>query len=529
MAKGLTKNAKFMLGTIAVVVGIAILYFILANMLFKRTHEMLLSSIENRSQMTVAKLASDISFQFAAGLNDEIRDAFEAHIEANPEVKLLAIIDKNGKTVVNVGTAKTPLATLRTKRMESFKPQVENDLLTATAPCFHGSGSQVIGHIIYAESTAMYSGYRQQMIIVAIVASILGILIIAKLIHAQIRIALENMKLYRNLETQAEDLKTTNLTMEHEIQHRIKAEQALEQYKDQLEDLVEERTRDLKQAQHRLVETSRRAGMADVATGVLHNVGNVLNSVNVAINLMQRLNQGSKVPGLANVTRDLNQHSTDLGQYLATDDRGKKMLIYMEKVIDALQKEHRAMSEQIAETVQRVKQINTIVSVQQSYAKLGGTSELCTAQELVEDALDILSASLTRHQITVIREDEPLPNIVIDKYKVVHILVNLLSNAKHALKQSDENNRAITTQINQGDNGNLCISISDTGIGIPAENLERIFNHGFTTRKDGHGFGLHNAANAAKELGGSLNVHSAGTGKGARFDLELPMRRHDSD
>jgi signal transduction histidine kinase len=66
------------------------------------------------------------------------------------------------------------------------------------------------------------------------------------------------------------------------------------------------------------------------------------------------------------------------------------------------------------------------------------------------------------------------------------------------------------------------ITVTDNGVGIPPENMARIFNHGFTTKKDGHGFGLHSGANAAKEMGGSLTAHSDGPGKGATFTLELP-------
>ena len=69
------------------------------------------------------------------------------------------------------------------------------------------------------------------------------------------------------------------------------------------------------------------------------------------------------------------------------------------------------------------------------------------------------------------------------------------------------------------------ISYIDNGIGIPADNLTRIFGHGFTTRKEGHGFGLHSGALAAKELGGALTVESDGPGKGATFTLEFPIQR----
>ena len=70
------------------------------------------------------------------------------------------------------------------------------------------------------------------------------------------------------------------------------------------------------------------------------------------------------------------------------------------------------------------------------------------------------------------------------------------------------------------------MEVTDNGEGIPKENLTRIFQHGFTTKKTGHGFGLHSGSNAAREMGGSLNVRSDGTGTGATFILELPLNKN---
>jgi signal transduction histidine kinase len=82
--------------------------------------------------------------------------------------------------------------------------------------------------------------------------------------------------------------------------------------------------------------------------------------------------------------------------------------------------------------------------------------------------------------------------------------------------------KQVTLRVASGE-GRVRVSVIDNGVGIPAENLTRIFNQGFTTRKDGHGFGLHSGALAARELGGSLHVHSDGAGQGASFTLELPL------
>ena len=107
---------------------------------------------------------------------------------------------------------------------------------------------------------------------------------------------------------------------------------------------------------------------------------------------------------------------------------------------------------------------------------------------------------------------------------MLQILVNLIRNAKYALDDRGHSDKRMTLRIGLNGNNTVKIAVIDNGIGIPAEHLTRIFEHGFTTRKEGHGFGLHNGALAAKDLGGSLTAHSDGPGKGAMFTLELPLR-----
>src|SRR5206468_3937091 len=124
--------------------------------------------------------------------------------------------------------------------------------------------------------------------------------------------------------------------------------------------------------------------------------------------------------------------------------------------------------------------------------------------------------------VQAVREFKDVPDVTVDKQKVLQILVNLIRNAKHACDETGRPDKRLTLGIANG-NGRIKISVRDNGVGIPPENLTRIFNHGFTTRKDGHGFGLHSSALAAKEMGGSLSVHSEGQGRGATFILELPV------
>jgi signal transduction histidine kinase len=273
------------------------------------------------------------------------------------------------------------------------------------------------------------------------------------------------------------------------------------------------------EAMHRkLVDASRQAGMAEVATGVLHNVGNVLNSVNVSCNLVARdLNQ-SKSTNLTRVAAMLNEHEKDLGTFITSAPKGKAIPGYLTQLAEVLAGERTGMLEELKTLQKNIEHIKGIVAMQQSFARVSGVTEIVNVTELVEDALNMNSMQL-------VREYPPeLPAISTDKHKVLQILINLIRNAKHACDDSGQNEKRLVVSVTNG-HGRVRISVKDNGIGIPAENLDRIFSHGFTTKKDGHGFGLHSGALAAKEMGGALAVHSDGAGKGATFTLELPVSR----
>lgn len=275
-----------------------------------------------------------------------------------------------------------------------------------------------------------------------------------------------------------------------------------------------------------LVVASRHAGMAEIATGVLHNVGNVLNSVNVSTNLVADQLRRSKAASLAKAAQLLSEHRGDIATYLAHDPKGRQVPPFIEAIAVEITQEQAAMTKEMQALQTNVDHIKQIVGMQQSYAKISGATEHVDPVQLFEDALRMVSSSLTRHQVTVNREFARTPTVHVDRHKVLQILVNLLSNARQAAKISAGEHR-ITLRI-AGADDRVRLAVADNGVGIPAENLARIFSHGFTTKKTGHGFGLHSCANAAKELGGSLSVHSAGPGLGATFTLELPLARHSA-
>ncbi len=279
----------------------------------------------------------------------------------------------------------------------------------------------------------------------------------------------------------------------------------------------------LEKLNRQLVESSRQAGMADVATGVLHNVGNVLNSVSVSATLVGERLRRSKVVNLKKATKMMQEQNGHLVEFLTNDPKGKLLPEYLDTVVEQINGEQDELIAEMKSVGQNIEHIKEIVAMQQNYAKVSGAYELLSVTDLVEDALRINLTAFNRHEIELIREFAPnLPSISVDRHKVLQILINLLRNAKHALEERKDGRKvAVRVELNGRDR--VKIVVQDNGIGIPAENLTKIFNHGFTTKKDGHGFGLHSGANAAKEMGAQLTVHSDGPGKGAEFTLDLPV------
>ena len=272
----------------------------------------------------------------------------------------------------------------------------------------------------------------------------------------------------------------------------------------------------------RLLETSRQAGMAEVATNVLHNVGNVLNSVNVSATLMLDSTKKSQLPYLAKVVAMLEEHAADLGGFLTQDSRGRELPAFLNRLAGQLAREQALAISELEMLRQHIEHIKEVVAMQQSYAKISGVVETLQMADLAEDALRMNIGALDRHHIQLVRDYHDLPPVMAEKHKIIQILVNLIRNAKYACDESGRTDKVITLQLAPVDDG-VRIAVIDNGVGIPPEIQSRLFDHGFTTRKGGHGFGLHSGALTARELGGTLTASSAGRGQGATFTLLLPL------
>jgi PAS domain S-box-containing protein len=280
---------------------------------------------------------------------------------------------------------------------------------------------------------------------------------------------------------------------------------------------------EVERVQKALVDASRQAGMAEVATNVLHNVGNVLNSVNVSASLMVERLRGSKAVRLGEVAALLEQHKNDLAGFMGQDPRGAKLPAYLAALSVQLASERESLLKELAGLRANLDHIRESVTMQQTYARRCGILEKVTVEDLVEDSLRMNSGALTRHHVALQRDYRDRPEITVDRHKVLQILVNLIRNAKYACDESGHDHKQVIVRIEAVPEG-ARISVIDNGIGIAPEVMGRLFSHGFTTRKSGHGFGLHSAALAATELGGALTAASDGAGCGASFQLTLPVQ-----
>jgi signal transduction histidine kinase len=268
--------------------------------------------------------------------------------------------------------------------------------------------------------------------------------------------------------------------------------------------------------------------MAEMATGVLHNVGNALNSVNVSVNLLAERLQQSRVQGLRKATGLLAEHAANLATFLEGDVRGRQLPSYLQALSGQLATERDELLEEVHTLQKSVEHIKSVVSMQQAHARFSGMVERLDVMPLLDDALRLHSESFESMGIEVRREYTEVPLVRLDRHKLLQILLNLLSNARHALLESGRPDKLLTIRVERTVTQRLRITVADNGVGIAPEDAPRLFTQGFTTKKDGHGFGLHISALAAAEMDAFLSGTSEGRGQGATFTIDLPVAGEES-
>jgi C4-dicarboxylate-specific signal transduction histidine kinase len=276
-----------------------------------------------------------------------------------------------------------------------------------------------------------------------------------------------------------------------------------------------------KNSQCEVVEKAHKAGMADIASGVLHNVGNVLNSVNTSSSLIREKIKKSKLSNLIQSNAVLREHIDDIDRFVADNPKGKKLMEYYLSLEEPMKKEQDELLTLIDRLTEKIDLINEVVAAQQSYAGASLQLKAASLSEMIDNALSLQAASIERHNLTVKTNLNATDRVTVNRSKLIHVLVNIIKNAKESMEDNHPENKylVIETWLNSDI---VHLSVTDNGKGIEREHLEKIFLHAFTTKKNGHGFGLHSSANYMTEMGGKIEVASEGLGKGATLTLFLP-------
>lgn len=291
-----------------------------------------------------------------------------------------------------------------------------------------------------------------------------------------------------------------------------------------------------------LIESYQQAGKASSTVGALHNIGNGLNSINVSTNLLIERCRESASRRLGRAAKIIEENQDDLAEFLTTDPQGQQFPQFLRQLFVSIDRERDVCLEELDSLGRHVKNVTKIVAVQHEFLRGASTIEEIDVRSVVDDAIGTIQGSFERSGINVIREFSDVSRVKTCKEKLMQAVSNLTINALQAIRDhlGDEPTltvRVLSTTVSEDDSeegdfdaqekqsdkqSGLRIEIEDTGVGISIDMLERIFEHGFSTREDSRGLGLPAAKNAINELGGLLSVTSSGPHRGAKFVIELP-------
>ncbi len=334
-------------------------------------------------------------------------------------------------------------------------------------------------------------------------------------------------KLEKLVNERTEEIANKNSVLENQAIQLAQQNEQLAEKTEELTATTETLTNTLnklQEMQDQLVDTARTAGKAEIAINVLHNVGNVLNSLNVSVNVLIQKTESSKSQKLSRLATLVKEHQDNIADFLAIDERGKNVPDYLIQLSIALEKEVHTVRTELGLMTEDIDHVKNIIAAQQTHAKNESMIEQVALRELCQNALNILGNKQNQTQIEIINEIPAEVVVENDKHRLLDIVLNLISNSFDAIEEQKPELGVITLQAELlPDAEHAALHVKDNGSGITPENLEKLFQHGFTTKTKGHGFGLHSCANATKSLGGELSLNSAGKGQGATATLSLPI------
>ncbi|MDP3069160.1 MAG: ATP-binding protein [Opitutaceae bacterium] len=476
------------------------------------------------TRIVAENAAGPVSFQDSAAAA-----AVLAPLRAKPSIRAAAIDLPSRRNFATYGDLFPAIRPL------TEQPSVFDGWLLHTSAAIGAPGARLgTVHLVSDLRPMFWAALRASVVALAlalVMALLLSFFVLARLrgvildpvdnLHAVTRRVTENADFSQRAEVISGDEMGELTQAFNRMLDRLQAKESeLRSANQQLIDQFEER----KRLEAKLLETSRQAGMAQVATGVLHNVGNVLNSVNISANILRdNLSANPRLKLFKQVADLMREQGDGLNRFLAEDARGRLVPKLVIELADQMLTKQADLQRELEHMVQNVDHIKQIVAMQQNYARAGGVVQTLQPATLFEEATRLAQASVDRHGVRMTPDLSDAPDIESDRHQILQILVNFITNAVQAVKQRPDGDRRVALRLAQKDD-RIQFTVEDNGAGIPPENLQKIFMHGFTTRRDGHGFGLHSGALAARNLGGALHVHSDGLGLGARFTLDLPLR-----
>lgn len=466
--------------------------------------------IKNQVHACLMSMSSEADVALASADQNALKKVIErCNLSGNEKGNYVAILSTSGKVLISRGKQTYSFAR-KAKTLDIWRE--ENAILGKTPVHFEGV---VLGSLCAQYSTSRIKRWKTSVSLMTTLALVL--VFVSGLVS--VLFALHLIKPLRSMINYVHEVAEGNLD-DREV---VEASDELGQLATDLKAM----TTKLRESREVISDTSRKAGMADVVTSILHNIGNVLNSVSVSSDIVVEQVKNSKLPALKKLSNLLSDQN-DIVSFFKDNPKGKKTPDFLSALSDALAEEHEKIATETKSLNENIDHIKAIIATQQQQAKSNGLWEYVKIETIIHTALQIVYNALTRHGAKIKTNFDSIPDVYTDRHKVLQIIVNLLTNAYQAIKIVSHKDKCVEVTLAHSNQTHIAITVKDNGVGIAEENLNRIFQHGFSTKEDGHGFGLHASANAAVELGGRLSCQSDGEGKGASFTLTLPFKTKES-
>ncbi len=275
----------------------------------------------------------------------------------------------------------------------------------------------------------------------------------------------------------------------------------------------------LDRSYRRLMEQAHRKGMADT-TGILHNIANIMNTVNTTQQALENLLESSCLDDLMMANEMLSQRFGELEEFIRNDEKGKLLVKFYATLGDSFIRFRNDLKNHVERLLERVSLIEALISTQQTLTGIKSSLERLDVIPVIENVLKLNRSSIEKAGIDVVRRYDKSVRALAQSTKLFHVLANVVKNAVESMENTEDGEKVLTIEVTR-DNKHVFIRVGDTGPGIEEGKLESIFAYGFTTKQGGHGFGLHSCANYMTEMKGRIWAENAKDGRGAVFVMQF--------